>query len=374
MGPRRRTEELRRAWRPRHALLAVPILLLAVIVTVDALLPAQIHLGPLLIVAPALTASFAGPVLTAVVGVLAVAALVGIGLLRGVLDTDNLQVQIAAIVVVSALVTLFCLLRQRRAGELAQVRRVALAAQQAVVRPLPRHIGPLRTACFYLAAEDHAQIGGDLYAAVRTGGRTRLIIGDVMGKGVEAIGDSALLLGAFREAGHRVMALPDLMTALEASVRAGAAMAAVPDRVAESFITALVVDVPDDRTTAEIIGSGHPPPLLVRGGRVSLLEAEPSCPLGLGDLAVARPAGLTFSFEVGDVLLLYTDGVTEARDPGGAFYPLQERAAQWARQSPHALVHHLRDDLLAFADGRLGDDAAVVAVERTWFSRSRGAV
>ncbi|MER6979298.1 PP2C family protein-serine/threonine phosphatase [Streptomyces carpinensis] len=336
----------------------------AIIVT-DVLSPADVHLGPLLIVAPALTASFAGPVLTGLVGVLTVVAMVCVGVFRGVLETQNLQSQIIAVVVISTIVTVFRYLRERHSGELAQVRRVSTAAQQAVLRPLPRRVGPLRVASFYLAAEDQALIGGDLYAVVRTEAGTRLIIGDAMGKGVTAIGDAALLLGAFREAGHRKATLCELMSYLEASVCWNLAEPTEPEQAGECFITALVVDIPDHDSTVRMINSGHLPPLLLHDGRVTQLDPGPSSPLGLSDLAEPSFEEHTFSFEAGDLLLLYTDGVTEARDAAGAFYPLTDRVGAWTGHGPHALVHSLRADLIDYVGGRLGDDAAVLAIERT---------
>ncbi|WSX26056.1 serine/threonine-protein phosphatase [Streptomyces sp. NBC_00984] len=71
----------------------------------------------------------------------------------------------------------------------------------------------------------------------------------------------------------------------------------------------------------------------------------------------------TFALEPADLLLLHTDGVAEARDPGRFFYPLAERAASQTHDSPQALIHHLRADLLAHVGGRLGDDAAMVCIQ-----------
>ncbi|MFC9501715.1 SpoIIE family protein phosphatase, partial [Streptomyces sp. NPDC056982] len=65
-----------------------------------------------------------------------------------------------------------------------------------------------------------------------------------------------------------------------------------------------------------------------------------------------------------DTLILYTDGVTEARDEGGVFYPFAQRVEQWTTSSPEALLDHIRRDLLAHCRGHLSDDAAIIAVQR----------
>lgn len=71
-----------------------------------------------------------------------------------------------------------------------------------------------------------------------------------------------------------------------------------------------------------------------------------------------------FAFEPGDIALLYTDGVIEARDRNGTFYPLAERVAAKSGKGPDALLAHLCADLLRHAGGHLDDDAAMVAIER----------
>ncbi|MER8084792.1 SpoIIE family protein phosphatase [Streptomyces sp. NPDC094048] len=73
----------------------------------------------------------------------------------------------------------------------------------------------------------------------------------------------------------------------------------------------------------------------------------------------------TSSFRPGDTLLLYTDGVVEARGSSRTFYPLEQRVALWTRSSPRALVQRIEQDLCAHTDGTLADDAAILAIQRT---------
>ncbi|MEU4212503.1 PP2C family protein-serine/threonine phosphatase [Streptomyces sp. NPDC026206] len=361
----------RRSWEPGHApaRVVIPLGLIVAVCVIDILAPSHIHLGPLLVAAPALTVAFAGARLTALVGALTVVAQVVIGALRGVLTTANIQTQIAALIVVSTLLVVFCLVRDRRERELYRVRSVAEAAQHVLLQPLPRRSGPLRIACLYLPAETEAEMGGDLYAAARTvSGSTRLLIGDVRGKGLPAISRAALLLGAFRAAAHRQATLPRLAVHLDGAFRWDTVQwrtGQEPDDE-ESFATAILLDIPDDEPVVHLISCGHPPPLLLRRNRVIALEPTVShLPLGLGGLeGPADHEVQTFPFEEGDLLLLYTDGVIEARDAAGAFFPLSERAAGWNGDSPEALVRQLRDELMSHVDGHLGDDAAVVAVHR----------
>ncbi|MFG2603413.1 PP2C family protein-serine/threonine phosphatase [Streptomyces sp. NPDC048514] len=351
-------------WQRSHALLVIPVVLIVVITVVDQLLPADVHLGPLLVIAPAITASFAGPWGTGLIGLLAMGAQTYIGWHFGVLFSRNVLVQILALAVLSALIVFFCVVRERHRRQLAQVRSVAEATQHVLLWPLPEEIGPLRIACLYLAAEDEAQVGGDLYAATSTDHGVRVMIGDVRGKGLAAIGEAALLIGAFREAAHQHADLPALATALEQSVSRNLSDLEPEEESGERFATALLVEVPESDHVTRVISCGHPPPLLLSPGSAVSVPVHPALPLGISGPAPADHAVDVFSFQPGDTLLLYTDGVIEARDGTGAFYPFAERVAQWAGNGPDRLLHLIRHDLLAHVGGRLDDDAAVIALAR----------
>lgn len=349
-------------------LVAIPLVLIVAITAADLGIGTSVHLGPLLVIAPTFTASFAGPRLTALIGALAVAALLFIAVFHGGLTTTNHVAQLIALAALSALVVFICYVRERRGQELSRARSVAETAQRVLLRPPPRRIGPLRVAWLYLAAEDETQIGGDLFAIARAAHPcTRAVIGDVRGKGLASLGEASVVLGAFREGAHRYAALPQLVTALEESVcRELEEVADTKHDPGEHFITALVLDIPDHDPQAEMINCGHPPPLLVHDHQVTVLHPRhPAPPLGMCELHTSSHRTDPFTFETGDILLLYTDGVTEARSPTGAFYPLTERVASFSTASPDALLRHIHHDLLSHTGKQLRDDAALLIIERT---------
>ncbi|MBP2047713.1 serine phosphatase RsbU (regulator of sigma subunit) [Streptomyces griseochromogenes] len=362
MDVRRSFAGVRRPWQSSHALLLIPIVLILVITVTDQLVPADVHLGPLLVIAPALTASFAGPGLTGLIGFLAVGAQMYIGWHFGVLFSRNVLVQILALTVLSAMTVFYCVMRERRLRQLAQVRMVAEAAQHVLLWPLPEQIGSMKIACLYLAAEAEAQIGGDLYAATPTDSGVRVMIGDVRGKGLSAIGEAALLIGAFRESAHHHTTLPALAAALEQSVARNLPNLGPEEEMGERFATVMLLEIPDDGHISRILSCGHPPPLLLAPGGAVTVPVHPAPPLGIQGPTPGAYTVDVFTFEPTDTLLLYTDGVIEARDADGVFYPLMERAAQWAGSSPEKLLHHVRRDLLDHVGGRLNDDAALIAL------------
>ncbi|MET7434715.1 MULTISPECIES: PP2C family protein-serine/threonine phosphatase [Streptomyces] len=346
-------------------LVAIPLALIVVITVVDIQSPPDVHLGPLLVVAPALTASLAGPRLTALVGALAVAAQVLIGMLHDRLTTPNHLSQTIALTVLSALVVFVCHVRERRSRELNRARSVAETAQLVLLRPPPRRIGPLRVAWRYLAAEDETRIGGDLFALARSDGGIRVIIGDVRGKGLAAIGEASMVLGAFREGAHRYTTLPELAAALEVSVCKSLEDVAGTEHPGEHFITALLLDIPDHGSHAEMVNFGHPPPLMLHDHQVTALHARrPVPPLGVCELPAPGHHPDPFTFEDGDMLLLYTDGVIEARSPDGAFYPLTERAVSVPASGPEALIRGIHHDLLDHIGHEPEDDAVLLVIER----------
>lgn len=333
----------------------------------DSWLAGRVRLCPTLAAVPAIAAWYSGPCLTGMFGALAVGSQLVVGAVHQDLTSTFTIGQIAATAVISLLIVIFCHRREVRNRELDQVRSVAKATQRVVLRPLPHRMGPLRIESLYLAAEDEAQIGGDLYAATRTETGARVIIGDVRGKGMTAISDASALMGAFREAAHRCADLDELADTLENSVCRHLAeqVSDADPECHEHFVTALMLDILDQDSMARMISFGHPPPLLLRGHHVTTLHVRhPYPPLGMGLPRIGCWVD-TFTFEDDDTLLLYTDGAIEARNRDREFYPLTERVAQWTDSGPEALLDHIREDFLAHVGGRLADDAAMLVIQRS---------
>ncbi|MET9830315.1 PP2C family protein-serine/threonine phosphatase [Streptomyces sp. NPDC006385] len=346
-----RAHWLRRLVAALPILPILPILIVSGIVLVDLIGGSGMTWLPLLAAGPALAATTNGPRGVLCVGLLAAAVGAVLGVRDGAANSE-LAVVLAALMAVTLASCLASALRGRRERVLAAVRSVAEAAQHALLQPVPATVGPFRVAVRYSAAAAEARIGGDLYALVSTPYGVRLIVGDVRGKGLPAVGTAALVLGVFREAAYDE---PDLLTVVARIERSLARNLGSDD-----FVTAVVAGQPRPGEL-EVVNCGHAPPLLVRDRVVVPVEPDrPAPPLGLRTLSGESPALQVLPFADGDQLLLYTDGVTEARNHAREFYPLAEGLARHTCDEPARTVTALHDELLAHVGGRLHDDAALL--------------
>ncbi|MGW1894413.1 PP2C family protein-serine/threonine phosphatase [Streptomyces sp. NPDC002004] len=345
----------------------LPVFYVAALLALEPITPVQWPLSFLLIALPLVAAFAHGPAIVAAVTVFAVLFL---GVLAGTPCCAGRSVgslwerhYVAAYfctALVGVLGTILAAHRTRRERTLATVRFVAEIAQRVLLSPVPHRIGRVQVETLYLSAAAEAHIGGDLYEAVPTTHGTRLLIGDVRGKGLLAVETAATLLGAFREAAHDEPDLAAVALRVETSMNRRAAQLPGSD-IAERFVTAVLAEIPQDHVL-RIVNCGHPPPLLIHPDGVSELEtADPSPPLNLGVLLGQTHHVDEYPFRPGDQLLLYTDGITETRNSDGAFYPLVERVRSWGPLSPDQLLDRLHDDLLTFSDNQLNDDTAALA-------------
>ena len=138
-----------------------------------------------------------------------------------------------------------------------------------------------------------------------------------------------------------------------------------PDR---RFVTALIAQLELDSGRLHWISAGHPPPLVIRGGRrAHTLQTTPVPPLGV-DSPSGPPTVATDSLEPGDLLLLHTDGLSDARDPDGELFTIErlsefiEREAAAGQTAPETL-RRLRHAIIGRAATELRDDATALLLE-----------
>jgi hypothetical protein len=304
-----------------------------------------------LAIAPFLAAAFAPWRYVAVIGGLAS----GMAFLTGVISTattSDVVPRIVGMLIATAGAVAVAVVRQTQNRRFAEMARLATVASEAVLRPLGPQVGRLAIAGRYVSASAAADIGGDLYEALNTPYGVRMIIGDVRGKGIDAVRLSSIVLGSYR---HVAYERPDLRTIVADLDRAVARSVGEED-----FVTAALVE--ERGGTLTVVNCGHPAPLLLRRGQVIPLDPpRPAPPLGLSPVAQTRVEHL----EPGDRLLLYTDGLAEARQ-AGQFFPTVDRA--WTLLG-HGTVENglasLESALADWVNGRFDDDIALVLLEYT---------
>jgi PAS domain S-box-containing protein len=241
----------------------------------------------------------------------------------------------------------------RLAGEQAEVARVL----QRGLRPpeIPAMRG-FEVATMYRPAGEINEVGGDFYDAFEIGGGWMVAIGDVTGRGAAAASLTALARYTIRTAG-KLTGSPFLAASLvdESLKRA-------PELSLCSAVILVLPNSEDDRAPISILVAGHPLPLLVRRGEAQTV-GRPGPLLGAPhepDWEVTR-----VELSPGDQLVLYTDGVTEARGRDDRFGEERLRASLAAVGSPGTAVAAVESALDSFVTGVPEDDAAILAVMRS---------
>jgi serine phosphatase RsbU (regulator of sigma subunit) len=339
-------------------LLALPFALTVAIALAHLVVGPHWELVPLLAVGPAVAAAVGGAAYTMAAGGLAL-ALCGLCLAYAMSAAEH-RGAVVGLVAISGVTVAGIVAsqgRMRRERELAQVRLVAEAAQQVLLRPVPGQIGPVRLAVRYLSASSQARVGGDLYDVVPAGSGLRMVVGDAEGKGLPAVQSAAALLGVFRDAAHEEVSL--------AAVAARAETSLCRQLGDEEFITAIFAEISPDGTKMELLSCGHPAPLLLGADEPRFLElGDHGLPLGLGHLAPEPRIPVTIALDADEAVLFYTDGATEARNAAGAFFPLASCASVRPPKPYDTLVDRLRRELTRYVGHAPDDDVALMLVYR----------
>ncbi len=248
--------------------------------------------------------------------------------------------------VVSVVAVVVATVRVGRERRQARLVEIAEAAQRAVLPILPAQAGPLRAAARYVSAAEDALVGGDFYDLYHSDRCVRLLVGDVRGKGLEAIEHAARVIRAFRQSAASSEELSAVAKQMNDYL--------VPFFSDEEFATALLIHVDGDRNLT-LVNCGHPPPLLSGPRGTRFLESPPNLPLGLATSFEARDV----TWEPGDRLLLYTDGLVEARDRRGRYLSLDAIAGCLGEPTPDAVLESLLASVKGHvAGGNFGDDLA----------------
>ncbi|WP_419996983.1 PP2C family protein-serine/threonine phosphatase [Streptomyces boninensis] len=257
-------------------------------------------------------------------------------------------------------------LSTRADRRLASARYVSETAQRAVLPTPEDRIGGLNVAARYIAADADARIGGDLYAVQDTPYGVRAIVGDVRGKGLGAVEAVAVVIGAFREAAEQEPDQAGLAARLDAALLREGVRREGLDRF-EGFTTAVLAEFTKGSSVLRVVNRGHPAPLVLHAdGSVHKVEPEEaSLPLGVTELGHWPDETVEVDFPPGATLVLFTDGVTEARDRRGCFYDPYERLGGRIFRGPEELLDGLIEDVARHTGGLTADDTALLAISRT---------
>ncbi len=289
---------------------------------------------------------------TLVLAVFAVAGAIAIGGAHDRLLMISGGVRVVGVAAIGGFCVLASHWRERRENVLQRVIRVAEVAQLAILRPIPSRVRTMAFASRYISAADQAFIGGDLYEVVPSATGVRVVVGDVRGKGLDAVRLAALVLGSFREAAKVEDALAKVAMAVDRAV--------VGEISAEDFVTAVFVEFRPGGEV-ELVNCGHHPPLRVSNRSVEYLNpSEASPPLGLAPAFTTQVHHL----HRGDRILLYTDGLVEARGPDRSFFEMApDTLSSLRKRSLDGALEGLVAEVLRHAGGHLDDDLALLLAE-----------
>jgi serine phosphatase RsbU (regulator of sigma subunit) len=283
-----------------------------------------------------------GPTTVVVVYTLAMGGLSGV--VHQTLGTTDFAIRFIVLLVGSVYVLYSTQQRIAWTGALTQAAEVA---QQAILRPVGPRIGAASAAVSYRPATAHTLIGGDLYDLANTAFGVRILIGDVRGKGLEAVQLAAATIGFFRDLAYTEADLTQLIRQLDASL--------APHLGGEDFITLAVAELAPEEM--RMVNCGHHPPLHISDKLTALDPPEPSPPVGL----CPTPHLQHVPLGAGDRLLFYTDGLVEARNNRGDYFEIDgELEADLITRPLSEALRCVEERLAQHTGGAHHDDVALV--------------
>jgi PAS domain S-box-containing protein len=234
---------------------------------------------------------------------------------------------------------------------------IASTLQRVLLPPALPAIPGLEVAARYTPMGDGVEVGGDFYDVFDVGSSWVAVIGDVCGKGVEAAALTSLVRHSLRGLAHGDPLPAVALSRLNDAIVAERGLEPRFSTVAYARLTRDGAEV-----AATVATAGHPCPLVVRaGGRVEELGRPGTL---LGPFPAVRVHDESDRLAPGDALVLYTDGVTEARRDGEMFGEERLRAllSGLAGRSAGDLVEGVERAVVAHHGGPLDDDLALLAL------------
>ena len=202
------------------------------------------------------------------------------------------------------------------------------------------------------------EVAGDAFDYAFNSDILHLAVMDAMGHGLEASRMANLATAAYRSARRRGLDLSHSYRFLDDTLR---------DQFGdEHFVTGQFATLDTITGVLRWVNAGHPPPLLLRGGRATFeLRCDPALPLGLGGEA---PTPVEVALEPNDTILFFTDGIVEAGSPGGERFGAERlvdltRRALADHQTLSETVRRLVRAVRIHREGALADDATILCVE-----------
>lgn len=238
----------------------------------------------------------------------------------------------------------------------AKEHNISETLQQAMLPPIPQHLEGVTSAHEYHPAYEEAHVGGDFFDMFcPRSGLIGMVIGDVSGKGVQAAVRTAQAkysLRAFASENPEPASVVDRLNSL-----------LVAESDLDGFVTLFYGVLDTSKRTLCYVNAGHEPPLLLTCSDCALRELT-SGGMALGIMPDATYAQHTVSLGGGDRVLLYTDGVTDARNRDGFLTVdgLKTIFLSEGLEPPHDFTGHLMRHIEEWSEGHLADDAAVLLI------------
>lgn len=232
---------------------------------------------------------------------------------------------------------------------------LAAEVRWALVPPLT-FMSPEISIAGYL--EPAYDLAGDMFDYAVNGNTAHVAIMDAVGHGMEASRIANLAVLSYRHSRRRGLGLVETYAAMDAAIEQAF------DRSAYATAQLATLDLPDG--ILRWINAGHPPPLLVRAGRLTQeLVGQADLPVGISD--DRTPDVHQFPLEPGDVVAFYSDGITEARSSDGTMFGADRLAAMIERAmverlSPPEIVRQISHSVVEHQGGDPPDDATLLFV------------